>query len=54
MVQDFAENRKSMYHAEAKSAFYGKHQMALHPTVCFYKNAEGELVGQQTTSYLIL
>lgn len=44
MVQDFAENRKASYSGEVKSAHFGKQQVTLHPTVCFYRNGDGQLV----------
>ena len=57
MVQDFAENRKSQYHAEAKSAFYGKKQISLHPTVVFYWDQEGQqvcIIGVNTIRWYII
>ncbi|GFR70000.1 hypothetical protein ElyMa_002061900 [Elysia marginata] len=44
MLQDFAENRKAIYAGKVKSAHFSKAQIALHPFVCFYGNAEGQLV----------
>ncbi|GFR74218.1 (S)-beta-bisabolene synthase [Elysia marginata] len=44
LLQDFAENRKATYAQEVKSAHFGKAQVSLHPTVCFYKNEEEQLV----------
>ncbi|GFS03165.1 (S)-beta-bisabolene synthase [Elysia marginata] len=44
LLQDFAEYRKATYTHEVKSAHLGKAQVSLHPTVCFYKNEEEQLV----------
>ena len=45
LLQDFAENRKTTYGSgEVKSAFYGKQQIQLHPTVAFYKDHDDRLV----------
>ena len=45
LLQDFAENRKSIYGiGEVKQAFYGKKQVQLHPTVAFYRDSEDQLV----------
>ena len=44
MIQDFAENRKALYNMEVKSAHFGKAQVTLHPSVCFYKDDEGHLI----------
>ena len=40
MVQDFGENRKAAYAAEIKSAHFGKHQITVHPVVCFYRSGD--------------
>lgn len=44
MVQDFAKNRTATYEKEVKSAYFGKQQISLHPTVCYYKNKDGQMV----------
>ena len=44
MLQDFAENRKASFAAEVKSAHFGKQQITLHPTVCYFKGADDQLV----------
>ncbi|KAK3737723.1 hypothetical protein RRG08_017297 [Elysia crispata] len=43
MVMDFAENRKAFYAVEVKSAHFGKAQITMHPTVCFYKVGEVQM-----------
>ncbi|RUS90545.1 hypothetical protein EGW08_001722 [Elysia chlorotica] len=41
LIMDFAENRKASYSQEVKSAHFGKGQITLHPTVCFYITENG-------------
>ncbi|KAK3741460.1 hypothetical protein RRG08_017589 [Elysia crispata] len=43
MVMDFAENLKVSYAVEVKSAHFGKAQITMHPTVCFYKVGEVQM-----------
>lgn len=44
LVMDFAENRKSSYQDEIKSAHFSKQQITLHPVIAFYRDGQGNLV----------
>ena len=44
IIQDFADNRKALYNMEVKSAHFGKAQVTLHPSVCFYRDEAGHLI----------
>ena len=44
LVMDFAENRKSQYQDEIKSARFNKQQITLHPVIAFYRSQSGQLV----------
>ena len=49
MVEDYAENRKAAYAAgEVKSAYFGRTQYVLHPTVVYHK------VGVQTVQHYLM
>lgn len=46
IVMDFAENRKSQFYDEIKSAHFDKRQITLHPVIAFYRDgsSSGSLV----------
>lgn len=47
LIMDFAENRKSQFYDEIKSAHFDKKQITLHPVIAFYKQ------GSQTVRHAV-